>query len=124
MPRWRTKQSFEGSASGSLAGSSVAVPAAVEAPFTVLLAGRLVRGPHRRIPIPTTLATIVVDWKTSGAEHANPLQLGYLPTAWASCEVPIDNVDAVFYDVRADRSYAPTAWPVGGELERLLSEPV
>jgi DNA helicase-2/ATP-dependent DNA helicase PcrA len=110
---------------GGLFGSRV--PVAVEAPFTVLLAGRLVRGRIDAVyPDPDHAGHYqVLDWKTRGAEFANPLQLAIYRLAWAELRgVPIDCVDAAFYDVRGDRLVRPAGLAGRPELERLLSEPV
>ena len=107
---------------GGLFGSRV--PVAVEAPFTVLLAGRLVRGRIDAVyPDPDHAGNYqVLDWKTSGAEYANPLQLAIYRLAWAELRgVPIDSVDAAFYDVRGDRLVRPAGLAGRPELERLLS---
>jgi DNA helicase-2/ATP-dependent DNA helicase PcrA len=107
---------------GGLFGSRV--PVAVEAPFTVLLAGRLIRGRIDAVYADPDDAGRyqVVDWKTSGAEHANPLQLAIYRLAWAELRgVPLGSVDALFYDVRGDRVVRPHALAGRGELERLLS---
>jgi DNA helicase-2/ATP-dependent DNA helicase PcrA len=76
------------------------VPYAVESPFTLLLAGRLVRG---RIDAIYELAADprpageeeqpyryrVVDWKTHQADTADPLQLAVYRLAWAEiCGLP------------------------------------
>jgi DNA helicase-2/ATP-dependent DNA helicase PcrA len=100
-------------------------PVAIEAPFTVLLAGRLVRGRIDAVyPDPDGAGSYqVVDWKTGGAEQANPLQLAIYRLAWAELQaVPVDRVDAVFYDVRRDLVVRPDALAGRAELERLLSE--
>jgi DNA helicase II / ATP-dependent DNA helicase PcrA len=109
---------------GGMFGSRV--PVAVEAPFTVLLGGRLVRGRIDAVyPDPGRAGHYqVVDWKTSGAEYANPLQLAIYRLAWAELrDVPIDSVDAAFYDVRRDRLVHPDGLAGRPELERLLSGP-
>jgi DNA helicase-2/ATP-dependent DNA helicase PcrA len=107
---------------GGLFGTRV--PVAVEAPFTVLLAGRLVRGRIDAVyPDPDDAERYqVVDWKTSGTPRANPLQLAIYRLAWAELRgVPLRSVDAVFYDVRGDRILRPGALAARPELERLLS---
>jgi DNA helicase-2/ATP-dependent DNA helicase PcrA len=99
-------------------------PVAVEAPFTVLLGGRLVRGRIDAVYADPGRAGHyqVVDWKTSGAEYANPLQLAIYRLAWAELRgVPIDSVDAAFYDVPGDRLVRPDGLALRPELERLLS---
>ena len=65
----------------------------------------------------------VVDWKTSRAETADPLQLAIYRLAWAEAnEVPLSEVDAVFYYVRTDELVRPPrpAGP-GRSCERLLA---
>ena len=103
------------------------VPYAVEAPFTLLLAGRLVRG---RIDAIYKINTgrsrqqlfQVVDWKTNRAESADPLQLAIYRLAWAEVQgIPVDGVDAIFYYVRSDRIVRPDRLPGRVELEQLLS---
>jgi DNA helicase-2/ATP-dependent DNA helicase PcrA len=99
-------------------------PVVVEAPFTVLLGGRLVRGRIDAVyPDPDHPGRYqVVDWKTSGAEYANPLQLAIYRLAWAELRgVPIDSVDAAFYDVGRDRLVRPDSLAGRPELERMLS---
>lgn len=102
------------------------VPYAVEAPFSLLLGGRLVRG---RIDAvyerpggpdgPTRWE--VVDWKTGRAEAADPLQLAIYRLAWAEVQqVPLTQVDAVFYDVRADRLISPEGLLGRDGIEALL----
>jgi DNA helicase-2/ATP-dependent DNA helicase PcrA len=64
----------------------------------------------------------VVDWKTSRAETADPLQLAIYRLAWAEANsVPVSEVDAVFYYVRTDTVVRPTALPDRIGLERLLT---
>lgn len=103
------------------------VPYAVEAPFTLPLAGRLVRGridaiyqinigPNRQQRFQ------VVDWKTNRTESADPWQLAVYRLAWAEVQgVPLDQVDAIFYYVRTDRIVRPDRLPGRTELEQLLS---
>jgi DNA helicase II / ATP-dependent DNA helicase PcrA len=103
------------------------VPYAVEAPFTLLLAGRLIRG---RIDAIYKIKTgpnrqelfQVVDWKTNRAESADPLQLAIYRLAWAEVQgIPVDSVDSIFYYVRSDRIVRPDWLPGRAELEQLLS---
>ncbi len=99
------------------------VPYAIEAPFTLLVGGRLVRG---RIDAVYALsgepwAYRVVDWKTGRADQADPLQLAVYRLAWAEvCGVGVEQVDAVFYDVRRDRQVRPAALAGRTEIEVLL----
>ena len=106
-------------------GSSV--PYAIEAPFTFAVAGRLIRGridavyelPRTPDPGPRFL---VVDWKTSAGESADPWQLAIYRLAWAEAQqIPAEQVDAAFYYVRSDRLVRPERLPDRDELEPLLN---
>jgi DNA helicase-2/ATP-dependent DNA helicase PcrA len=109
------------------------VPYAVEAPFTLLVDGTLVRG---RIDAVYDLRGSadggdydfqVVDWKTGRAETSDPLQLAIYRLAWAEvCGVPADRVDAVFYLVASDTVIRPQSPPGRSDLARLIrgAEPV
>ena len=102
------------------------VPYAIEAPFAMAVAGRLIRGridavysgfPDR----PRFTRFQVVDWKTNKAETADPLQLAIYRLAWAEAhQIPVEEVDAVFYYVRSDRVVRPDHLPGRADLERLL----
>ncbi|GAA3621222.1 ATP-dependent helicase [Microlunatus ginsengisoli] len=102
------------------------VPYAVEAPFSVVVGGRLIRG---RIDAVYDLGTEggdhryqVVDWKTGRVDSADPLQLAIYRLAWAEVtRTPPDRVDAVFYHVRADRVIRPTGLAERPELEAILA---
>jgi DNA helicase-2/ATP-dependent DNA helicase PcrA len=78
-------------------------PYAVEAPFALPLAGRVVRG---RIDAVYDLGEgrwQVVDWKT-GREAADPVQLAVYRLAWARLrDVPVEQVAAAFLYVRSGR---------------------
>lgn len=100
------------------------IPYAVEAPFSLVVGGRLIRG---RIDAVYELDTWaphrfqVVDWKTGPADSADPLQLAIYRLAWAEVtQNPIEAVDAVFYHVREDRVVRPTSLASRDELEALL----
>ncbi len=102
------------------------VPYAVEAPFTLLLAGRLIRGRIDAIYKITSsdgsTRFQVVDWKTNRAETADPWQLAIYRLAWSEVHgVPVDEVDAIFYYVRTDRIIRPDRLPARAELERLVT---
>ena len=103
------------------------VPYAIEAPFTLLLAGRLVRGRIDAVYRVSEKASDgcrfqVVDWKTSRAENADPWQLAIYRLAWAEMQsLPLEAVDAIFYYVRTDRVVRPERLPGRSELEQLLS---
>ena len=102
-----------------------AVPYAVEAPFSLAVAGRLVRG---RIDAVYDLGATggpyrfqVVDWKTSRGPGADPLQLGVYRLAWAEAHgLDVGDVDAAFYYVRHDELVRPAELPGRPEIERLL----
>ena len=111
-----------------------AVPYAVEAPFTLVAAGRLVRGRIDAIyelpdPAPEESSGEpcyryrVVDWKTSRTDVADPLQLAIYRLAWAEvCGVSVEEVDAVFYFVRSDRLVRPPSLPGRAAIEQLMRE--
>jgi DNA helicase-2/ATP-dependent DNA helicase PcrA len=103
------------------------VPYAIEAPFTLLLPGRLIRG---RIDAVYRLGDEggsrfqVVDWKTSRVENADPWQLAIYRMAWAEMHgLPLESVDAIFYYVRSDRVIRPERLPGRAELEQLVNGP-
>nr|WP_204920160.1 ATP-dependent DNA helicase [Microlunatus panaciterrae] len=108
-------------ASGAFGGI---VPRALEAPFTVLAAGSVIRG---RIDAVYDLGEDgpfryqVVDWKTQIGGEADPLQLAIYRMAWAELtQVPLERVDAVFYYVRTDSVVRPPALPDRAGIEQLL----
>lgn len=99
------------------------VPFALEAPFTLLLDGLLVRG---RIDAVYRSEDPrhdwqLVDWKTGRAEATDPGQLALYRRAWAELHgVAPDRVDAVFYFVRTDQLVRPEQLPdVSGLLHAL-----
>jgi DNA helicase-2/ATP-dependent DNA helicase PcrA len=109
-------------------------PYAVESPFSLLVAGRLIRG---RIDAIYELdhgdrgraaggvdgyRYRVVDWKTNQTDAADPLQLAIYRLAWAEvCQIPVEQVDAVFYFVRSDRVVRPSTLPDRAQIELLLT---
>jgi DNA helicase-2/ATP-dependent DNA helicase PcrA len=97
-------------------------PFAVEAPFELPLAGRVVRG---RIDAVYDLGGgrwQVVDWKT-GAGVADAVQLAVYRIAWARLRgVDPDDVDAVFLYVRTGEVARPPLLSEA-ELVTLLAEP-
>ena len=82
-------------------------PHALEAPFALLLGGRVLRG---RIDAVYDLGNgrwDVVDWKT-GTEPSDPLQLAIYRLAWAELAgVPPESVDAAFLYVRTGEVSRP-----------------
>ena len=100
------------------------VPYALEAPFSVALGGRLVRGRIDAVYAETSdgFAFRVVDWKTSRSESADPLQLAIYRLAWAEANhIPLATVDAAFYYVRSDHLVRPSELADRPQLERLLA---
>ncbi|MEV4556111.1 ATP-dependent DNA helicase [Kitasatospora sp. NPDC049285] len=101
-------------------------PYRVEAPFQLVLAGRVVRG---RIDAVYRGADggsgspryEVVDWKTGREESADPLQLAIYRLAWAEqAGVPPEQVTASFCHVRSGRIETPSGLPGRKELSDLL----
>ncbi len=96
-------------------------PVACEVPFSLFLGGQVVRGRidavyHDRGRLE------VVDWKTRSGRRANPLQLAIYRLAWAELSgVPIEEVDAMFYDVSTGEIVRPGRLPGRAELERLVA---
>ncbi|HTY71545.1 MAG TPA: ATP-dependent DNA helicase [Actinomycetes bacterium] len=96
------------------------VPLHVEAPFQLVLGGRVVRGRIDAVYV-TEDGFDVVDWKT-GRRPADPLQLALYRAAWARVAgVPEERVGAAFYDVLSGRVVRPDRLPGGEELAELLS---
>lgn len=96
------------------------VPVAVEAPFTVVLCGRLVRGRIDAVFAGADGRHEVVDWKTGSAAAADPLQLACYRLAWAELTgKDIAEIDAAFYDLHTTEVLRPTL-PDRAGLEALL----
>ncbi|MBP0449507.1 ATP-dependent helicase [Kitasatospora sp. RG8] len=104
-------------------------PYRVEAPFQLVLAGRVVRGRidavyregDGRSESGGASRYEVVDWKTHREETADPLQLAVYRVAWAEqLGVPLEQVTASFLYVRSGRIEQPAGLPDRKELERLL----
>ena len=96
-------------------------PFRVEAPFALVLAGQVVRG---RIDAVYSDGDdwLLVDWKTSRAATADPLQLAIYRVAWAELTgVPLDRVRAAFVYVRSGDVVEPADLPDRQALEALLS---
>jgi DNA helicase-2/ATP-dependent DNA helicase PcrA len=97
------------------------VPEEVEATFSLVLGGRVVRG---RIDAVFRHAGRweVVDWKTGSADAVDPLQLAVYRLAWAErVGVPVTEVDAAFVLVRTGAVVRATDLPDRAALEALLS---
>ncbi|MBS2531860.1 UvrD-helicase domain-containing protein [Catenulispora sp. NF23] len=98
------------------------VPAAVEQPFQVVLAGRVVRGRIDAV-YKTTDGWEVVDWKTSRSHDADPVQLAVYRLAWAEMRgVPLSAVSAAFVYVRGGATVRPAGLPDREELEELFGD--
>lgn len=88
---------------------AVRTPTAVEAPFSLLLGDRVVRGRIDAVFADTADGRpLVVDWKTSSRQRADPAQLAVYRLAWAELTgVPAERVAAAFYFVRTDELVHP-----------------
>ncbi|MFC5908490.1 ATP-dependent DNA helicase [Streptacidiphilus monticola] len=97
-------------------------PFAVEAPFQLLLGGRVVRGRIDAVYADGAGGFEVVDWKTNHRETADPLQLAVYRLAWAEQQdVPLERVGAAFLYVRSGNVVRPGELPGRSELESLLA---
>ncbi|WP_058046139.1 ATP-dependent DNA helicase [Streptomyces roseifaciens] len=100
------------------------VPHRIEVPVQLTLAGRVVRGRidavyRDRGPDGDTYE--IVDWKTSRAHDADPLQLAIYRVAWAEQHgIPLSSVTAAFVYVRDGGTVRPDGLPDRAGLERLL----
>lgn len=99
-------------------------PVAVEAPFSMLLGGEVVRGRIDAVYAgPEGFDFQVVDWKTSWTGFADPLQLSLYRLAWAELRgVPPQRVDAVFYAVRSGHISRPQGLLGRAALEELTAK--
>ncbi|WP_042411094.1 ATP-dependent DNA helicase [Streptacidiphilus carbonis] len=101
---------------------AASTPYRVEAPFQLLLAGRVVRGRIDAVYRTADGGFEVVDWKTNQRETADPLQLAVYRLAWAeSTGTPIEQVSAAFLYVRSGSVVRPDSLPERPELEALLT---
>ena len=105
-----------------LAGPYGAVPPhQVEAPFQLVLGGRVIRGRIDAV-YRTETGYDVIDWKT-GRSAADPLQLAVYRAAWARIAgVPEADVGAAFYYVASGRIDRHDDLPSVVELQRLLAD--
>ena len=118
----------EAFAAGRFGGT---VPYAIEAPFSIWIAGRLVRGRIDAIyrqsdpAAPEGVSFQVVDWKTGRTDTADPLQLAIYRLAWAEAYgLPVEQIDAIFYYVRSDEVLRPTVLPDRRAVESILTAQV
>jgi len=101
------------------------VPYALEAPFSVVIGGRLVRGRIDAVyaDVGEDFRFRVVDWKTNLAEKADPLQLAIYRLAWAELTgTPLEDVRASFYYVRSAELVSPGDLPGRAELQAMLDK--
>ncbi|WP_445258224.1 ATP-dependent helicase [Nocardioides aurantiacus] len=97
------------------------VPHAVEAAFSLVLAGQVVRGRIDAVYAEPDGRWLVVDWKTSSRQEEDPLQLALYRLAWADLVgVPLEDVDAAFHYVRSGETVRPGALPDRAALEALV----
>jgi DNA helicase-2/ATP-dependent DNA helicase PcrA len=97
------------------------VPVAVEPSFALVLAGQVVRGRIDAVYADGD-GFLVVDWKTSQAQTADPLQLALYRLAWAELRgVPVERVRAAFHYVRSGATVEPGDLPGRDVLERLVA---
>ncbi len=97
------------------------VPHRVEAPFQLVLGGRVVRGRIDAVYRTPDGGYDVIDWKT-GRTPADPVQLAVYRTAWARIAgVAESRVGAGFYYVASGQVSRPGDLLSGAELERLLT---
>jgi len=97
-------------------------PAAIEAPFALVLAGQVVRGRIDAVYREDDGSFLVVDWKTNQGQTADPLQLAIYRVAWAELSgVPVEQVRAAFYYVRGDDLVVHDDLPGREELTGLVS---
>jgi len=97
------------------------VPAAIEAPFSIVLAGQQVIG---RIDAVFREGDQweVVDWKTNRSATADSLQLAIYRLAWAEMNgLDLADVTGAFYYVRLGEVQRFEGLPGRDELERLLA---
>lgn len=114
---------FEELRSGFEAGPyAAATPLSVETPFTLVLGGQLIRGRIDAVFATADGRAQVVDWKTGNATASDPLQLACYRLAWAELNgLSVDEVDAVFYDLRTAQVVRPGPLPGRAELEVLVA---
>ncbi|MDR1790274.1 MAG: ATP-dependent helicase [Propionibacteriaceae bacterium] len=94
---------------------------AAEAPFTLHLAGKLIRGRIDAVFAPEPGKYTIVDWKTGDIRKADPIQLSIYRLAWAQLHhLPLESVTAVFYDLSKRKTATPPLLDLPS-LESLLA---
>ena len=98
-------------------------PAGLEVPFSLAIAGRLIRGRIDAVfpagpDAPPGQLWEVVDWKTSKQDVADPLQLAIYRLAWADLAgVPVAAVGAAFAFIRSGTILRPDGLPDAEAIE-------
>ena len=115
------KRSFEASV---FAGRS---PVAIEEPFSLMLAGRVIRGRIDAV-FEQNGRYDVIDWKTGGESGSglapDPFQLALYCIAWSQLKgVPLREIDAGFFMVATGELVRPAQMPDLGEIAGLLGRP-
>ncbi len=96
-------------------------PYALESPFSLVLAGHVVRGRIDAVFAEPDGSFLVVDWKTNQRHNADPLQLAFYRLAWAELQgVPVERVRAGFHYVRDDKLVVLDDLPDRRALMRIL----
>ena len=97
-------------------------PLAVEAPFSIVIGGHLVRGRIDAVFRDGSGRMEVVDWKTGGPGSLHDLQLAIYRVAWAEMfGVAVNEVDASFVIVPTGEVVRPESLPDRAVLEAILS---
>ncbi len=89
-------------------------PVAVEAPFALLVGGRVVNGRIDAVfdAQEPGIAYDVIDWKTGSARTVDPMQLALYRLAWARLtDVPVERVSAAFVIVATGEVLRPDTGP-------------
>jgi DNA helicase-2/ATP-dependent DNA helicase PcrA len=95
-------------------------PIAIEAPFALVLAGRVVSGRIDAV-FDNNGRPEVIDWKTGRRTGLHPLQLAIYRLAWAEQHgLSVDEVDAAFLLVSSGKVDRPYSLPDREGLERIL----
>ena len=97
------------------------IPARIEAPFALVMAGQVVRGRIDAVYAEPGGRWLVVDWKTNREQTADPLQLAIYRLAWADLAgVPVEQVDAAFHYVRTGETVRPDGLAHRSEIAAIL----
>ena len=93
----------------------------VEPPFALVLNGQVVRGRIDAVFAEDDGGVLIVDWKTSRAHTADPLQLAVYRLAWSELRgIPLGRIRAAFYYVRDGEVEWYDVLPGRAELETML----